>query len=84
MTLAELVKQRDYATGMVGKWHLGHLPPFLPTRHGFDEWFGLPYSNDMWQESTRNKTFPVLPLFENETVVIPAVTHADQEQLTTW
>jgi len=84
MTLAELVKQRGYATGMVGKWHLGHLLPFLPTRHGFDEWFGLPYSNDMWQESTRNKTFPVLPLFENETVVIPAVTHADQEQLTTW
>jgi len=84
MTLAELVKQRGYATGMVGKWHLGHLPPFLPTRHGFDEYFGLPYSNDMWPENPRNKKFPALPLFDGEKVIIPAVTHADQEQLTTW
>lgn len=84
MTLAELMKQRGYATGMVGKWHLGHLPPFLPTRHGFDEWFGLPYSNDMWPENPGNKAFPSLPLFENEKIIVPAVTHADQEQLTTW
>lgn len=83
-TLPDLMKQRGYATGMVGKWHLGHLPPFLPTRHGFDEWFGLPYSNDMWPENPRNKAFPPLPLFENEKIIIPAVTHGDQEQLTTW
>jgi arylsulfatase A len=47
ITIAELLKQKSYATGIVGKWHLGHLPQFLPTRHGFDSYFGIPYSNDM-------------------------------------
>ena len=86
MTIAQLVKQRGYATGMVGKWHLGCLPPFLPTRHGFDEWFGLPYSNDMWPLHPEAKpgSYPPLPLFENETIINPNVTHADQTQLTTW
>jgi len=46
-TLAEILKTRGYATACVGKWHLGHLPPFLPTRHGFDTYYGIPYSNDM-------------------------------------
>jgi len=83
MTLAELLKQRSYATGMVGKWHLGHLPPFLPTRHGFDEWFGLPYSHDMWPGNPK-RAFPPLPLYENEKVIIPDMTEADMDQLTTW
>lgn len=47
VTLAELLKQQDYATGCFGKWHLGHLPPHLPTAQGFDTYFGIPYSNDM-------------------------------------
>ncbi|QDU98970.1 sulfatase family protein [Lignipirellula cremea] len=47
VTLAELLKQKDYATGIFGKWHLGHLPQFLPTSQGFDTYFGIPYSNDM-------------------------------------
>lgn len=47
VTLAEALKARGYATGMVGKWHLGHLPGFLPTANGFDSYFGIPYSNDM-------------------------------------
>ena len=47
ITIAEMLKQKDYATGHVGKWHLGHLPEFLPTAQGFDYYFGIPYSNDM-------------------------------------
>lgn len=47
VTLAELLKQKDYATAIFGKWHLGHLPQYLPTAQGFDTYFGIPYSNDM-------------------------------------
>jgi arylsulfatase A-like enzyme len=47
-TLAEICKSKGYATAIFGKWHLGHHPKFLPTNHGFDEYYGLPYSNDMW------------------------------------
>ena len=47
ITLAEILKTQGYATGCFGKWHLGHLPEFLPTAQGFDEYRGVPYSNDM-------------------------------------
>ncbi|MFP6691729.1 MAG: sulfatase [Pirellulales bacterium] len=47
ITIAEVFKSGGYATACVGKWHLGHLPQFLPTKHGFDTYFGIPYSNDM-------------------------------------
>lgn len=47
ITLAEVVKQKGYATTCIGKWHLGHREPFLPTKQGFDSYFGIPYSNDM-------------------------------------
>ena len=85
MTLAELVKQQGYVTGMAGKWHLGHHRQFLPTHHGFDEYFGLPYSNDMWPEHPEAKagTYPPLPLIESDTVVKLGLDHEDQEQLTT-
>ncbi len=84
-TLAELCKSKGYATGMVGKWHLGHHPQFLPTRNGFDSYFGLPYSNDMWPFHPEAKpgSYPPLPLFENEKVVNPNVQPADQAKLTT-
>jgi arylsulfatase A-like enzyme len=47
VTIARMLKQRNYATFAVGKWHLGHLPEYLPTSHGYDSYFGIPYSNDM-------------------------------------
>jgi len=84
MTLAEVAKQRDYATACFGKWHLGHHPKFLPTSHGFDEYFGLPYSNDMWPfHPTAGKRFPDLPLIEGTKVIDAKVTGEDQRQLTT-
>jgi len=82
-TLAEICKQRDYATAIFGKWHLGHQPPFLPTRHGFDEYYGLPYSNDMWPyHPEAGRSFPPLPLYENETVIDADVSAEEQKQLT--
>ncbi len=92
-TIAEIVKQRDYATAAFGKWHLGHHPQFLPVRHGFDRYFGLPYSNDMWPYhpellklplNERRKRFPELPMIENDRVVNANVTAEDQTHLTTW
>lgn len=47
-TIADIAKSAGYNTALIGKWHLGHLDQFLPLNHGFDEFFGLPYSNDMW------------------------------------
>lgn len=47
VTIADMLKQKRYATAAIGKWHLGHEPKFLPTRHGFDWYYGIPYSNDM-------------------------------------
>ena len=84
MTLAEVVKQKGYATACFGKWHLGHHPKFLPPGHGFDEYLGLPYSNDMWPfHPTAGKNYPDLPLIEGTRVIDPQVTHEDQCQLTT-
>ena len=83
--VSELAKQKGYATGVFGKWHLGHHPQFLPVNHGFDEYFGLPYSNDMWPyHPTAGDRFPDLPLIEGTRVVNPAVTGEDQQNLTTW
>jgi arylsulfatase A len=80
MTIAQVLKPRGYATAIFGKWHLGHHPQFLPTRHGFDEYFGLPYSNDMWPKHPSSK-FPDLPLIDGEKTI---ATNPDQTQLTTW
>lgn len=84
MTFAEVVKQKGYATAIYGKWHLGHHPKFLPVNHGFDEYLGLPYSNDMWPFHPEvGGNFPDLPLIEGTRVVDAQVTAPDQEQLTT-
>jgi arylsulfatase A len=57
ITIAELLKPRGYATGIIGKWHLGHLPQFLPTRQGFDYWYGLPFSHDMQMTVPRDNGY---------------------------
>ena len=67
--LSNLAKSRGYATAIYGKWHLGHHPPFLPTRRGFDEFFGLPYSNDNGPLHPVTKGIPPLPVYEGENVV---------------
>jgi arylsulfatase A-like enzyme len=79
MTIADVLKTRGYATAAYGKWHLGHHPPFLPRRHGFDDYFGLPYSNDMWPRHPTDK-FPPLPLIDGDKRV---ASDPDQSQLTT-
>lgn len=84
MTLAEVCKQKGYATACYGKWHLGHHRQFLPMQHGFDDYFGLPYSNDMWPfHPTAGNRFPDLPLIDKNEIINPKVTGKDQEQLTT-
>lgn len=79
--LPEILKARGYATAIFGKWHLGDAPQFLPTKNGFDRYFGLPYSNDMGPLHPTNKDFPALKLIEQDQVI---ATNPDQTQLTTW
>ncbi len=89
VTLAEALKARGYATAAFGKWHLGHLPPFLPTRQGFDSYLGIPYSNDMDRTADRSLGQQVwrepkieywnVPLLRNEEAVERP---ADQTTLT--
>lgn len=68
ITIAELLQSRGYATACIGKWHLGHLPPFLPNEHGFDYFFGLPYPNDHGPERP-NRDNPPIPLYRNAKVI---------------
>lgn len=80
-TIAELLKAEGYSTAAFGKWHLGHLPDFLPTKHGFDEFYGIPYSHDMWPNHPVTKNYyPELPLIEGEKTI---QTNPDQTQFTT-
>ena len=93
VTLAELCRSKGYATGVFGKWHLGHLPPFLPSKHGFDEFYGIPYSNDMWPlhpdyahlpkgAAKRKRGYPDLPMYEGDAIVDAEVTGEDQADFT--
>ena len=91
-TIADICRARGYATAAVGKWHLGDHPRFLPANHGFDSYFGLPYSNDMWPYhpnlshlsiEKRLKRCPHLPLIEGTRTIDPEVTPEEQRQLTT-
>jgi arylsulfatase A len=84
-TIAEMLKAKGYATAMAGKWHLGDHPDLLPVKQGFDEYLGLPYSNDMWPENpnAKNNSYPPLPLIQNADVLDAHVTAEDQTTLTT-
>lgn len=68
VTIARMLKEQGYATQMVGKWHCGDQPAFLPTRHGFDHYYGIPYSNDMGRQHA-DDTYPPLPLVRDERVI---------------
>lgn len=90
-TIAELLKEKGYSTGIFGKWHLGDRPEFLPTKQGFDEYVGLPYSNDMWPvgydgkptaDTNRRKRNPFLPLLHNSDTLQEIKTLDDQAKLT--
>jgi len=90
ITIGEMLKAKGYSTAIIGKWHLGDNKPFMPLQQGFDQYFGLPYSNDMWpvdfhgQPATdeRKVRFPVLHIFEGNEKKIPVTTLDDQAQLT--
>lgn len=94
-TIAEILKTKGYKSGIVGKWHLGHHKPFLPLQQGFDEFFGLPYSNDMWpvdyegypatpESNLPNKLrHPPLPLIDGNEKVREILTLDDQAELST-
>ena len=94
ITIAELLKEKGYATSIFGKWHLGFQEKFLPLNHGFDTFLGLPYSNDMWpvdfdgnqisdSSDWRKKSYPQLPLIENFNKIDEIRTLEDQARLTT-
>lgn len=91
-TIAEVLKKQHYKTGAIGKWHLGHLREFLPLQQGFDEYLGLPYSNDMWPvnfdgkpaaENSNKARYPALPLIEGNDKIREIKTLDDQSELTT-
>lgn len=89
-TLAELLKSRGYTCGIYGKWHLGDAKPFLPLQHGFDDYLGLPYSNDMWPRHPEQRErpgrpggYPDLPLIDGNGAVGEIRSMDEQAALTT-
>ena len=83
MTMGELMKQKGYSTAIFGKWHLGDAHQFLPLQNGFDEYYGLPYSNDMWPNHPQQGevfNFPDLPTYDGNEVV---GYNTDQSRFTT-
>ena len=92
VTIAEMLKTKGYATAIFGKWHLGHHKQFLPLQHGFDEYTGVPYSNDMWPiklDGTRaavdegRGNYPDLPIVKGNETIEMITSFAGQDKLTT-
>lgn len=95
-TLAQLLKSRGYATAIYGKWHLGDTPQFMPLRHGFDEYFGLPMSCDYWPDHPNlitnlpativaiKREYPNLPIYDGEKKFREEMSIDDLNHLTTW
>ena len=87
ITIAEMLKANGYATGCFGKWHLGDQKPFLPLAQGFDEYFGIPYSNDMWPGNKRGNPvtdrgpYEPLPVIRGDEAVGYVADGADQALL---
>ncbi len=92
--IPEVLKKQNYKTAAIGKWHLGYQREFLPLQQGFDEYLGLPYSNDMWpvgydgtrsipKENARKLAYPELPLIRNNDKIKEIKTLDDQSTLTT-
>lgn len=69
ITIATALKNKNYETGLVGKWHLGSLHQYLPPQHGFNYWFGIPYSHDMGPDNKFHAPYPPMPLYENNEVI---------------
>lgn len=95
-TIAEMLKADGYRTACIGKWHLGSKKEFLPLQHGFDEFLGLPYSNNLWpnsnltgkrlpkaESSEGDGRYPVLPLIDGNNTVDSITSMKDQDKLTT-
>ena len=92
ITIAEMLKEKGYATAIYGKWHLGHQKEFLPLQHGFDEYVGVPYSNDMWPLSNTGEklpeghgrlSYPDLPVMKDNDVLFTITDWKGQDTLTT-
>jgi len=92
-TIASLLKKTGYTTGMLGKWHLGNRPPFFPLHYGFDSFYGLPYSHDIWPVDYSGKpitdaknmrgSWPYLPIYQGDTKIDSILSLEDQSRLTT-
>ena len=82
ITVAEILKAGGYATGCFGKWHLGDQPEFMPLAQGFDEYQGVPYSNDMWVKGNPKRSYPPLPWMKQDKPVAHISNEASQSVIT--